>query len=477
MAGTPELSERELEIMREVATGASNREVARALDISPNTVKVHLRNIYEKLGVASRTEATLVVLREGWVEVEGVESTDASTDGAADSGGASEGESVTSAAPGSSEIEPLSQAGAAYVTTVPQHPVRAKAMAGPLSHPVVVTDGRPASRGLPSWMTVLLGASVIALAIVVAALLLRPSPASAPSPVASIEEPARWQQLARLPAPRTAAAVVPLGGDLLLVGGVGETGTTDEVWRYDASQARWTAQTPLPQALQDAATLAVGRSVLVVGGVDAAGDPTDAVYRYDASEDAWAEAVSLPHPLARSALATFEGDVYLFGGWDGIAVQDDIYRYSEDGGTWEAVGALPAPRADLAATTVQDGVVLVGGTDAGGVASSEVFHFDPRAEPSVRTEAPLPEAVARPTLAALGNALYLLGESGLLVRDPEQGWKRIELPEGAVASGAALVADDPYVMLLGGEAAGTPQASVWQYQAIFRSFIPFAPSE
>src|SRR5687768_2264503 len=72
MADESPLSEREADIMRQVVTGASNREIAITLAISPNTVKVHLRNIYEKLGVASRTEATLVVLREGWVEVEGM---------------------------------------------------------------------------------------------------------------------------------------------------------------------------------------------------------------------------------------------------------------------------------------------------------------------------------------------------------------------------------------------------------------------
>ncbi|MGH2541806.1 MAG: response regulator transcription factor, partial [Ardenticatenaceae bacterium] len=76
MAEATPLSEREIDIMDCVVTGASNREIARALDISPNTVKVHLSNIYEKLGVASRTEATLVVLREGWVSVQGVTTED-----------------------------------------------------------------------------------------------------------------------------------------------------------------------------------------------------------------------------------------------------------------------------------------------------------------------------------------------------------------------------------------------------------------
>ena len=61
----PELTEREIEILQRVATGASNRQIAQQLGISANTVKVHLRNIFEKLGVASRTEATLYAIQAG----------------------------------------------------------------------------------------------------------------------------------------------------------------------------------------------------------------------------------------------------------------------------------------------------------------------------------------------------------------------------------------------------------------------------
>ena len=51
------LSERELEVLRLIAEGLTNPEVATRLFLSPNTVKVHARNIYGKLGVSNRTQA------------------------------------------------------------------------------------------------------------------------------------------------------------------------------------------------------------------------------------------------------------------------------------------------------------------------------------------------------------------------------------------------------------------------------------
>ncbi len=62
------LSEKELEVLRELAHGRSNKEIARSLFVSEQTVKFHLRNIYRKLGIATRTEALRYAYENGLIE-------------------------------------------------------------------------------------------------------------------------------------------------------------------------------------------------------------------------------------------------------------------------------------------------------------------------------------------------------------------------------------------------------------------------
>jgi len=63
-----DLTERELSILQAVARGLSNQAIAKELWIAQPTVKFHVRNIYRKLGVANRTEATRFAYEHGLVE-------------------------------------------------------------------------------------------------------------------------------------------------------------------------------------------------------------------------------------------------------------------------------------------------------------------------------------------------------------------------------------------------------------------------
>jgi ATP/maltotriose-dependent transcriptional regulator MalT len=51
------ISPRELTVLQHLAAGQSNKEIARALGVSPNTVKTHTARLYEKLGASRRTDA------------------------------------------------------------------------------------------------------------------------------------------------------------------------------------------------------------------------------------------------------------------------------------------------------------------------------------------------------------------------------------------------------------------------------------
>ena len=65
----PRLTERELEVLKLVARGMNNRDIARELFISENTVKNHIRNILEKLQLHSRMEAVVYAVREKLLEI------------------------------------------------------------------------------------------------------------------------------------------------------------------------------------------------------------------------------------------------------------------------------------------------------------------------------------------------------------------------------------------------------------------------
>ncbi|MBV9612957.1 MAG: response regulator transcription factor [Acidobacteriaceae bacterium] len=66
---SPELTSRELDVLRLVVAGRSNKEIGAALTISEATVKTHINNILSKLGVTDRTQAATAALQRGIVHL------------------------------------------------------------------------------------------------------------------------------------------------------------------------------------------------------------------------------------------------------------------------------------------------------------------------------------------------------------------------------------------------------------------------
>ena len=69
---SPELTERELEVLRRIVAGRSNKEIAADLSITEGTVKTHVNHILDKLGVHDRTQAVTTALKRGLVPMDQV---------------------------------------------------------------------------------------------------------------------------------------------------------------------------------------------------------------------------------------------------------------------------------------------------------------------------------------------------------------------------------------------------------------------
>jgi DNA-binding NarL/FixJ family response regulator len=67
--GDDELTEREIDVLRYVASGNRNREIGERLFISEETVKVHIKHIMEKLGASDRTQAVAIAVRRGIIHL------------------------------------------------------------------------------------------------------------------------------------------------------------------------------------------------------------------------------------------------------------------------------------------------------------------------------------------------------------------------------------------------------------------------
>jgi DNA-binding NarL/FixJ family response regulator len=67
--GSEKLTQRELDVLKEIARGKRNKEIGAELSIAEDTVKMHVRSILMKLGVSDRTEAVTVALRRGIIHL------------------------------------------------------------------------------------------------------------------------------------------------------------------------------------------------------------------------------------------------------------------------------------------------------------------------------------------------------------------------------------------------------------------------
>lgn len=449
MTENSELSEREIEILRLVATGASNKEIAQQLYISANTVKVHLRNIFSKIGATTRTEAAMYAVQSGLVPT-----------------GVSDLERVEEN--GDQAAEPLS-------ADLSDNSAGASSLHSQAAPPTPV-----------GWRNWLPWGSVAVLVIFVLVLWWfsgRGNTATPALPAVAPTVAPRWQARASLTLPRAGLALAVYENRLYALGGEAASGVTGMVERYDPQADAWEARQSKPLPVADITAGVIGGKIYIPGGRLADGSSSDTLEIYDPARDSWSRGARLPGPRCAYALAVFEGKLYLFGGWDGKGDTASTFRYDPELDEWEILEPMPTARS-FAGAAVADGKLYVLGGRRGdmSLAVNEVYWpaREGTDEPRWTSAAALPAGRYAMGIASIVDVLYLVGgetqqEGGgiTLAFAPAQNmWQEFPQPKVLTWSHMAVALLGSELYVLGGLIDQQPSAQNLAYKAIYTVSIP-----
>lgn len=499
---TNQLSEREREILRLVASGLSNQQIANQLGISINTVKVHLRNVFGKIGVASRTEATLYALRSGMVAVEAadvpaalpsdapvlVEVPDAPapllTESPAPAPLSSEPVVLPAAEPAAESIAPVVVERSSPAVAVPDRNDVAATSTPRVAEPAARPIRR---RGLLRPLLLLLGVLASGALMIASAQALGwfevrnlPAVGGISDPVAASAAPdasTRWQDLPALPEPRAAFAVASLSDQIYVIGGENADGVLGSVVRYDVGFEAWTSLSNKPTPVTDARAVVLGEKIYVPGG-RRSNDPGDVVAtmeRYDPRTESWEQLRDLPEPRSGYALATAEGKLYLFGGWDGSRYRQEVFEYDPGSDEWRERTPMPTARAYSDAAVVDASIYVLGGeNESGRLATSELYFPAREGEQPWARRPPMPQARSR--FGAVGvsspSVIYVIGGDQAL--EPLQfnadtdRWQPLAAPLQPIGSQPGVIQQDTTIVTLGGKLDDSTYSETMQrYQALY----------
>ena len=436
------LSEREIEILKLVATGASNKEIAQALFISPNTVKVHLRNIFAKIGVSSRTEATLFALHEGIVK-NNVDESLILEPGFSDSDHSETGDGAEPSKKSNQvkRVLYLSIIGFLFLVIV------------------FFVPGGINSRYF-----------------------VEPTPTNSPNAVASIQ---RWTTDSALPESRSGMAVARIEDKILILAGESETGVTGSTQQFQLNDHSWTNLADKPTPVKDVQAAVLGELIYVPGGEGLSGEIEDCLEVYHWQEDRWEAKAMLPEPLSGYAITEFEGRIYVLGGWNGQRFSDKIYVYDPFEDTWSEQGQIEPARGFASAEVVGGYIYLLGGFD-GEKALDRVQSYLPLRDQTGpitwKDLAPLPEARYDFGTTVLAEMIYVVGgrnesTSGTVLKNYQyftqtDQWAAFDSALHPIGQHPAVVPVETQIHVLGGQIGEDKSADYQIYQAIYMVLMP-----
>lgn len=480
------LSEREREILSLVAQGLSNQQIAHRLGISVNTVKVHLRNIFGKIGAASRTEASMYAVRAGIVTLEGAPLPEPAA--RIDDPPLPAPDTSTPAI--NAQPTPIVNTNGVEAQAIaqPASPARATELAPSLAAPPPA-DLSPATappapivaRTRPTFR-VLLAGLVALLILSIAGLAWWSQPTSKPTtnqqPSATL--PARWQRLTDMPEPRAAFAIATFEDRIYVVGGENEQGVLASLIRFDVASGTWTRLSAKPTAVTDVRAIVLSGKLYVPGGRRSANpaDVTDHFERYDLRAEQWESLPALPEARSGYALVALDGKIYLIGGWDGTRYRNDVFEYDPEREMWHVRSAMPTARGFAAAGIVEDRIFIMGGeNEQGALANNEVYTPALEATSPWSRRAPLPQPRTRAGAAVVLSSLIIIGghPDGAPVKYnvSTDNWETLEPPPTPIGAQPGVVLHNGKIYSLGGQLQANPYSSLIQtYQAIYSQFLP-----
>jgi len=451
------LSDRELEVLKCVIDGLSNKEIAATLHISQNTVKVHLRNVYTKLGVASRTEATTAALQQGLLALPGAEI----------------------------PAQPVEQETAVEPETAAAQPTT------PAPPPPAAVE--PSKRSVQSLiMYIVFGIILVGLLGIIGWQAINPpDPTPLPTATPFAERPlgqSPWSETAPLETAAAGMAVAAVGLDVYQIGGETEAGVVNSVYVFNTQQNQWRSAPQKPTAVTNASAAVLFGEIIVAGGQLADGSLTSIVEAYSPSQQAWRQLTPLPQPVAGGVALSDGSFLYFIGGQSENGVLDTTYLYDPGADSWRPLTALPTPRAFATGSVIANKLYVVGGENEDGALDVCEF-YDPVAE-LWQSCAPMLQPRTKASAAVVVNKLYVIGgnvnSDGALtyseIYDPNTDtWQVLNMPDFAdkrpwQQPGAANV--ETRIYILGGRRGDQLLNTHYVYTPfIYNTYIPAAAAE